>query len=621
MARLKGWRTLRLAIGAMLLSQLLGGTPARAINERAHWPWGVRVRAWQEAEVWEALEKGWYLNVGPTGIRARITHEHPASFTVRYVFEDSPAHGRIHPGDIIVGANGEVMETPHQFGRGRGIDGWDGPLVEMARLIEDSQANDGQLELIVWRNGNEEERETVALQIRPRERFSRTFPFDCSRSDDLVAQLTAALVAEYERNGNRWGDSHVQAHSLLALMASGEPEHEAMIQEFRREAADYRTRGVESQAGLPAWEYGYMGVVLGELFTRYADERLLPAIESLGEYYVHGADPASGSYSHKPFPAIRQRVAHGGGLGYGPMATPGGLAMLAMSIWRVNGLGIPTTAHERLHQSYLRNTFPDGVRAGYSFRNRDAVVIALEDGSRARSPRGCGFFVQQGMENLGAYTVRHPRNGSVIDPPEWLTDEADTNLVYDISAPEPGIYGSPHVRYIVRKSPIPEPEGPFETTRGFARAATGVGALAHLIGNDDRPSWGYLGDHAARSCALDPRNWLSGHASSSIHQLWVALAAARAGEDLFREFMEQVRWWFVMQEDHRGTYFVVPDRDYVVNSDIRHGPHMLPTANAAIILSLPRRQLLITGADVGTAEAPESGAGAAQASATRRTDP
>ncbi|MFT5857287.1 MAG: hypothetical protein ACI8XO_004547 [Verrucomicrobiales bacterium] len=77
------------------------------------------------------------MNVGPTGIRARITPEHPAFLTVKYVFKDSPTAGLIANDDIIVGANGKKLTVEHRFGR-RNVSGWEGPMLDMSKLIEDS---------------------------------------------------------------------------------------------------------------------------------------------------------------------------------------------------------------------------------------------------------------------------------------------------------------------------------------------------------------------------------------------------------------------------------------------------------------------------------------------------
>ena len=71
-----------------------------------------------------------------------------------------------------------------------------------------------------------------------------------------------------------------------------------------------------------------------------------------------------------------------------------------------------------------------------------------------------------------------------------------------------------------------------------------------------------------------------------------------ADKDNCRHFMDDVKWWFIMMQTHDGSYFVCPNRDRPTgcNTDPKYGPHVLPSANAALILSVPRKQLLITGA-------------------------
>ena len=104
--------------------------------------------------------------------------------------------------DIIVGANGKRLTVDHTFGRGsRGRGGWEGPMLDMSKLIEDSQGKDGKLELIVWPGGSKAAEKTVTLQIEPIGRFSPTWPFDCPRSDKLMVDLCDFLAGEYKRAG------------------------------------------------------------------------------------------------------------------------------------------------------------------------------------------------------------------------------------------------------------------------------------------------------------------------------------------------------------------------------------------------------------------------------------
>lgn len=49
-------------------------------------------------------------------------------------------------------------------------------MLELAGHIEDSQGQDGKLELMVRPGGSRSTLETVTLQLRPVGRFSPTFP-------------------------------------------------------------------------------------------------------------------------------------------------------------------------------------------------------------------------------------------------------------------------------------------------------------------------------------------------------------------------------------------------------------------------------------------------------------
>lgn len=203
-------------------------------------------------------------------------------------------------------------------------------MLDMAKLIEDSQGKDGKLEFIILPGGNKSAEKTVTLQIESIGRFSPTWPFNCPRSDKQMIDLCDFLAGEYKRAGKF--ESQVQTHSasVLALMASGEKKYDSVVREIM---SDYGKKRYDpnNEAGFPASGYGYDGILMGEYYLLTKDRSLLPAIESLNNCLLLGQTPDSGGFSHKPFPAIQQRVAAGGPKGYGDMAMPGGLTMLAMS--------------------------------------------------------------------------------------------------------------------------------------------------------------------------------------------------------------------------------------------------------------------------------------------------
>jgi C-terminal processing protease CtpA/Prc len=104
---------------------------------------------------------GVFFNLGPTGIRALLTDKdgkiliggEGIQYLVKYVFPDSPANGKVLPGDIITGVNGKPFKTPYLFGYWAGT-GYEGPLMDVGRAIEESETKrDGKLTFSINRNG------------------------------------------------------------------------------------------------------------------------------------------------------------------------------------------------------------------------------------------------------------------------------------------------------------------------------------------------------------------------------------------------------------------------------------------------------------------------------------
>jgi len=77
--------------------------------------------------------------------------------------------------------------------------------------------------------------------------------------------------------------------------------------------------------------------------------------------------------------------------------------------------------------------------------------------------------------------------------------------------------------------------------------------------------------------------------------MWGSLGAARAEKNRFRAFMERIKWWFIMAQTHDGGFVVMPGNDYA-STDHVYATRNLPSATAALILSVSKRRLQITGA-------------------------
>ena len=314
------------------------------------------------------------------------------------------AAGKVFIGDRIVGANGKMFQTEHQFGRvrngGRGggdKKGWGGPLMELAHAIEDSQGEDGKLELIIIpKKGGRPTPVTVKLKAVGR--FGPNWPYDCKRSERLYRRLCEYLLVNRTWGGKmQW---HEQTAGCLALMASGEKRYLKVAEQFVRGRL-LKRRYNPNASGFASWSWGFDSILLGEWYLLTRDRAYLPAIKSLINAQALGQDPRNGGYSHRPFPFIRQRVAAGGGAGYGPMSSPGGLNFLGMSLFKAAGIPIDERAYEWYHQGYLRGagrSQSGGV--GYSFPSLPYVFADVSNPEEVKSSRGVGYLCQVGTKGI-----------------------------------------------------------------------------------------------------------------------------------------------------------------------------------------------------------------------------
>ena len=78
---------------------------------------------------------GGSISVQPA--RGRIAHANPKAFKIKYVFEGSPAYGKLQFGDLVIGANGKTFQGADLLKKGTG---YGGPRMELGKAIEESEA-------------------------------------------------------------------------------------------------------------------------------------------------------------------------------------------------------------------------------------------------------------------------------------------------------------------------------------------------------------------------------------------------------------------------------------------------------------------------------------------------
>lgn len=583
-------------VSVLILSH---ASKSHAIMESGDWPWGVHLRdAWEGGSgYYEKYPSAWFLTLGPTGIKARIYPSNPKWLVVKFVYPDneSPARGLIEIEDVIVGANGKKFTTAHKFGR-KNVSGWDGPLMELAGHIEDSQGKDGKLSLIVRPKGQEGKEKNVTIQLRVVGRFSDTYPYNCKRSEQLLTELCDFLVLDYEagvwkKPNSFYGQITGVSHQMLAFMASGEKKYlryyKAHIQHLAKKR--YSPEG----GGYATWAWGYDGILMGEYYHLYKDKSLIPAMKSLAETMPYGSWNRGGIVSHRSYLNIKRH----GGKPYASIALISGLHMLAMSLFKSADLYYDEPFYSTLHKLYLNSATPQSVQVGYGFNRFDQhAVIHLTDKSKGLSGKGPGYPLPTGIKDIGEYTIIWPTKADHRwKPTDWVAKEASTSILEEMKSGNLTVY-----RADPNLPKYSEPTKRYRTSQAFNRGAVGLGALAHIVGNKDNESWNYLGYHAANSCALGPGSSFDGHAASHVHAFWTVLGAARSDDPkVLRKYLDYMKTFLILSESHnkRGMVLQPWGRDRPgKNSDLKMGPRILPTSTAAILLSLGKRRLLITGA-------------------------
>ena len=181
----------RCAVSLVLV--LATTAPAWALRTRADW--GRTTKVGLDAEV-----PGWYINLGITGARAMIAEAEPKVLLVTFVFKGTPASGKLQKDDRIIAVNGRPFVRAHKFGYGTDKFGYEGPMMDFGNALEESQGErNGRLFLDLLRG---DRKLKVELQLTTKYgSFSSTYPFDCKKTDVVLAEIYAYLFKAQKADG------------------------------------------------------------------------------------------------------------------------------------------------------------------------------------------------------------------------------------------------------------------------------------------------------------------------------------------------------------------------------------------------------------------------------------
>ncbi|MHC4376839.1 MAG: DUF6288 domain-containing protein [Planctomycetota bacterium] len=355
-----------LAVGA--LSLCLPSLVAGPASAQVHYfedgrPWKQTVRRGPDAEV-----PGWFLNLGPTGLRAELLPDAPLHLGVRHVFADTPGHGLVRVGDRLIGAGGRDFDAEHQNGYGMEVFGARGPMEQFAAALAGAQASeDKRLSLSLLRG---DERLEVSLQLpADSAAFAPTFPTACPKSERLRLALLDYLVAEQGEDGS-WGQPIANTFAPLALMASDAEAHRAAVEANVRWQA--RSTSTQDERHLINWHYMTAAIVLGERYLATGEDWLLPELQEVHDFLAWSQflrpeqinPKAKESHPHAyPKHALDSHGGWGhnpGFEGYGPIAMLTGQGALAYSLLQRCGIEVDRELHDAAYAFLERGTGRNG---------------------------------------------------------------------------------------------------------------------------------------------------------------------------------------------------------------------------------------------------------------------
>jgi len=483
-----------------LLALAMAGSvcrPAWALREGRGATWEKTTKVGPDAQV-----PGWFINLGITGARAKIPDDEPKILEVTFVFEGTPAHGKLEVGDKIVGANGRLFTTPHKFGYGVDKFGYEGPMMDFGNALEASQGKKlgGRLVLAVLRG---KEKKRVELRVPTTYgQYSRTYPFKCAKTDRILAELYPYLLERQKPDGTWHGRPHINTFAALALMGSGNAEHMPAV----KKAVEAMARQTDSKirfGGLPAWKYGLYGAVMGEYYLLTGEAWVLRELEEINQWLTKGIHP-------------------NGGWGHGPWNEAGKNGYGAINVITMQG------------------------KMAWSLMQRCGIQV---DPKRYRATHD---FVVKGTNQMGYV---------------WYKD---------------GNAQKPHYADMGR---------------------TGAAVLAHYLSPVGGSAYRAYALRSARCIGDHPKTFPDTHGSPLLGMGWTALGAATDPAS-FRKLMDHNRWSFSLAHCPDGTFYYQPNRDNNPQ-DYAAAPRLAASATTALIFTVKRRKLQMTGARLITRKPPK----------------
>lgn len=241
---------------------------------------------------------GTMQHFGPTGIYAKMYRER---LVVEKVVADSPADGKLKPGDRIIQVNGHPVQGDIY------------KLVTACIDAAETREGGGRLKLKVERSiGEDNADETFAAELKlpVLGSYNPETPFNSPKADAIISRAADAIIENQEHGRLGIG--------LLGLLATGEKQYiEYVGKVLRKSKFAQPKQKLSLSASMTSWPWSYQTITLCEYYLLTKDEYVLPSIRAHALTIAKGQD-AAGLWNHRMAdPGANFGKLHGRLYGYG----------------------------------------------------------------------------------------------------------------------------------------------------------------------------------------------------------------------------------------------------------------------------------------------------------------
>ncbi|MFM2171430.1 MAG: hypothetical protein RI957_1659 [Verrucomicrobiota bacterium] len=368
----------------------------------------------------------WHL--GPTGISCIMSGGAVGDqLLVQATIKGSPAEGKFQPGDVITGINGKKFQAGGNLGLTIG-----NAIIEAEREV-----NAGKITFQVWRDKNyparngskniagtdidqlinetsaddslydwkpEEARKEevrnmdlekfpidpitldVELKLRTFPDYADTAPYECPKTKRILEEAWQSLEKRFVADPKKPGSGKGGVIEAMALVASGKPEHRAIVKQWVRSKncpwqppseaigtmfePDYK-----GYKGYQTWHHGFIGLYCALYFDATGDDYVLPALRKYAIEAAMGQSKA-GTWGHTfAYPSFNGGQFHEMNPGYGALNAAGNRCFFLIALAKKLGIEHPEidAAIKRSHRFF--GTYVDQGAIPYG----DHAAAATDD--------------------------------------------------------------------------------------------------------------------------------------------------------------------------------------------------------------------------------------------------